>query len=198
MYIFFKRIIDIFVSLLGLIILSPLFVLVSFLIKVDSRGTVLFHQKRIGLNGKVFDIYKFRSMTMGAEKVGSGQYSYAGDPRVTKIGKIIRATSIDELPQFLNILKGEMSLIGPRPVLTYHPKSIDEYSENEKTRFKVRPGVTGWAQIHGRKTVDWSRRFELDRYYVENLSFLLDIKIFFMTIRNVVLMKDNVNTKETK
>ncbi|WP_438477777.1 sugar transferase [Streptococcus pluranimalium] len=198
MYIFFKRIIDIFVSLLGLIILFPLFVLVSFLIKVDSRGTVLFRQKRIGLNGKVFDIYKFRSMTMGAEKVGSGQYSYAGDPRVTKIGKIIRATSIDELPQFLNILKGEMSLIGPRPVLTYHPKSIDEYSENEKIRFKVRPGVTGWAQIHGRKTVDWSRRFELDRYYVENLSFLLDIKIFFMTIRNVVLMKDNVNTKETK
>lgn len=198
MYIFFKRIIDIFVSLLGLIILFPLFVLVSFLIKVDSRGTVLFRQKRIGLNGKVFDIYKFRSMTMGAEKVGSGQYSYAGDPRVTKIGKIIRATSIDELPQFLNILKGEMSLIGPRPVLTYHPKIIDEYSENEKIRFKVRPGVTGWAQIHGRKTVDWSSRFELDRYYVENLSFLLDIKIFFMTIRNVVLMKDNVNTKETK
>ncbi len=146
MYIFFKRIIDIFVSLLGLIILFPLFVLVSFLIKVDSRGTVLFRQKRIGLNGKVFDIYKFRSMTMGAEKVGSGQYSYAGDPRVTKIGKIIRATSIDELPQFLNILKGEMSLIGPRPVLTYHPKSIDEYSENEKIRFKVRPGVTGWLK----------------------------------------------------
>lgn len=198
MYKIVKRVCDVVISLVGLIILSPVFLVVSLLIKLDSPGTILFKQKRIGRNGDVFEIYKFRSMTIGAEQVGSGQYSYVGDPRVTRVGKVIRATSIDEFPQFVNILKGEMSLIGPRPVLTYHPKTIEEYSEEEKVRFEVRPGVTGWAQIHGRKTVNWSNRFKLDRYYVENLSFLIDLKIFLITIRNVILMKDNINTRETK
>ena len=116
-----KRFLDVTASFLGLVLLSPLLLAVSILIKIDSRGPVIFRQKRIGRNGKVFEIYKFRSMCVGAEKTGSGVYSGKGDARVTRIGKILRATSIDELPQLLNILKGEMSFVGPRPPLTYHP-----------------------------------------------------------------------------
>ena len=136
-------------------------------------------------------------MKVGAEKSGSGQYSFSNDPRVTKVGKIIRSTSIDELPQFINILKGDMSLIGPRPTLTYHPKEIQEYSKDERIRFDVRPGVTGWAQVNGRKNLDWSKRFALDKEYVQKMSFWFDLKIFVLTIKNVVLMKDNVNTNKT-
>ena len=123
-----KRFLDVTASFLGLVLLFPLLLTVSILIKIDSRGPVIFRQKSIGRNGKVFEIYKFRSMCPGAEGMGTGQYSFADDPRVTKVGKFIRATSIDELPQLFNILKGEMSFIGPRPPLTYHPWSVDEYT----------------------------------------------------------------------
>ena len=136
-------------------------------------------------------------MVVGAEQMGTGVYSKKGDARVTKVGKFIRATSIDELPQLLNILKGEMSFIGPRPVLTYHPWKYEEYTEEQKKRFLVRPGVTGWAQIHGRKQVEWDRRIKLDIEYVEKISFIMDLKIFFITIYKVIFMKDNVNTVVT-
>ena len=197
LYLHIKRILDIIFSFIGIIILSPIFLLVAIAIKIDSKGPVIFKQKRLGKDGKEFNIYKFRSMVVGAEKIGTGVYSKKGDSRVTKVGNFIRMTSIDELPQLVNILKGEMSFIGARPVLTYHPWKFEEYTKEQAKRFDVRPGITGWAQIHGRKDVEWHKRIELDIYYVEHISFWLDVKIFLKTIYNVILMKDNVNKEET-
>lgn len=192
-----KRFLDVTASFLGLVLLSPLLLAVSILIKIDSRGPVIFRQKRIGRNGKVFEIYKFRSMCVGAEKTGSGVYSGKGDVRVTRIGKILRATSIDELPQLLNILKGEMSFVGPRPPLTYHPWKYEEYTDFQKRMFEVRPGITGWAQVNGRKDVEWHKRIELNVWYVDHMSLLLDIKIMFMTAFKVLTNADNENSGAT-
>lgn len=192
-----KRFLDVTASFLGLVLLSPLLLAVSILIKIDSRGPVIFRQKRIGRNGKVFEIYKFRSMCVGAEKTGSGVYSGKGDARVTRIGKILRATSIDELPQLLNILKGEMSFVGPRPPLTYHPWKYEEYTDFQKRMFEVRPGITGWAQVNGRKDVEWHKRIELNIWYVDHMSLLLDIKIMFMTAFKVLTNADNENSGAT-
>lgn len=192
-----KRFLDVTASFLGLVLLSPLLLAVSILIKIDSRGPVIFRQKRIGRNGKVFEIYKFRSMCVGAEKTGSGVYSGKGDARVTRIGKILRATSIDELPQLLNILKGEMSFVGPRPPLTYHPWKYEEYTDFQKRMFEVRPGITGWAQVNGRKDVEWHKRIELNVWYVDHMSLLLDIKIMFMTAFKVLTNADNENSGTT-
>lgn len=192
-----KRFLDVTASFLGLVLLSPLLLAVSILIKIDSRGPVIFRQKRIGRNGKVFEIYKFRSMCVGAEKTGSGVYSGKGDARVTRIGKILRATSIDELPQLLNILNGEMSFVGPRPPLTYHPWKYEEYTDFQKRMFEVRPGITGWAQVNGRKDVEWHKRIELNVWYVDHMSLLLDIKIMFMTAFKVLTNADNENSGAT-
>ncbi len=205
---FFKRLIDIIISITGLILTAVIMLVVALAVKIESPGEVIFRQKRIGKNGKVFDIYKFRSMCKNAEKTGSGVYSDKNDSRVTKVGKFIRATSLDELPQLVNILKGDMSLIGPRPPLTYHPWPYEEYTEHQKKMFAVRPGITGWAQVHGRKQVEWHKRIELNVWYVEHVSFLLDLKILFMTVFKVftnadnenvgaTLQKDNVEEKET-
>lgn len=192
-----KRFLDVTASFLGLVLLSPLMLAVSILIKIDSRGPVIFRQTRIGRNGKVFEIYKFRSMCVGAEKTGSGVYSGKGDARVTRIGKFLRATSIDELPQLLNILKGEMSFVGPRPPLTYHPWKYEEYTDFQKRMFEVRPGITGWAQVNGRKDVEWHKRIELNVWYVDHMSLLLDIKIMFMTAFKVLTNADNENSGAT-
>lgn len=192
-----KRFLDVTASFLGLVLLSPLMLAVSILIKIDSRGPVIFRQTRIGRNGKVFEIYKFRSMCVGAEKTGSGFYSGKGDARVTRMGKILRATSIDELPQLLNILKGEMSFVGPRPPLTYHPWKYEEYTDFQKRMFEVRPGITGWAQVNGRKDVEWHKRIELNVWYVDHMSLLLDIKIMFMTAFKVLTNADNENSGAT-
>lgn len=194
---FFKRTIDVVLSFLGIVVLSPVYLITALLIKLESRGPVIFKQDRLGKNGVVYKIYKFRSMCVGAENTGSGVYSGKNDARVTRVGKIIRATSIDELPQFFNILKGDMSIIGPRPPLTYHPWPIEEYTDEQLKMFNVRPGVTGWAQINGRKDVEWHKRIDLNCWYVENVSFLLDFKIFFMTIFKVLTNQDNVNEGET-
>ena len=194
---FFKRFFDICIAVVALVVLSPILLLTAILIKLDSHGPVIFRQKRIGLKGKVFDILKFRSMVVNAEHTGSGVYSGKNDARVTRMGKIIRATSIDELPQLINILRGDMSLIGPRPPLTYHPWNWEEYTPEQKRMFDVRPGVTGWAQVHGRKDVEWHHRIELNVWYVDHCSFWLDLKIFFMTIFKVVVNADNENTGET-
>ncbi len=188
---FLKRFFDIIISFLGLIVLATPMLIVAIAIKVESKGSVIFKQERVGKNGKVYNMYKFRSMCTGAEQMEGGVYCTKGDKRVTKVGKFIRATSIDELPQFINILKGDMSLIGPRPVLTYYPKKWEEYTEEELRRFDVRPGVTGWAAVHGRKTNTVKARFEYDNYYVEHLSFGLDFKIFFMTIKSVFTNEGN-------
>lgn len=197
MYRFFKRFFDILISFTGLVVLLPVILLTALAVKIESRGPVIFKQDRLGKGGKVFKIYKFRSMCVGAEHTGSGVYSGKGDARVTKVGKFIRATSIDELPQLFNILKGDMSLIGPRPPLTYHPWTVDKYTESQFRMFFVRPGLTGWAQINGRKDVEWHKRIELNCWYTENLSFWLDLKIFFVSIFKVFTNADNENTKET-
>ena len=192
-----KRIIDIVIALLVLIIGAIPMLIIALIIKLDSPGPAIFKQDRLGRGGKVFKFFKFRSMRLNAEHTGSGVYSGKGDPRVTKIGKILRATSLDELPQFINILKGEMSLIGPRPPLTYHPWPIEEYTKEQRRMFDVRPGMTGWAQVNGRKDVEWHRRIELNVWYVDHVSFGLDIKIFFMTIFKIVTNADNENTGAT-
>ena len=194
---FFKRFFDIVISLLVLVVLSPVFLITAVAIKLNSKGPVIFKQRRLGFGGKEFDIYKFRSMVQNAEHTGSGVYSGKDDARVTAVGRIIRATSIDELPQALNMLKGDMSLIGPRPPLTYHPWPINEYTAEQKRMFDVRPGITGWAQVHGRKDVEWHKRIELNVWYVDHVSLLLDMKIFFMTIFKVATNADNQNIGET-
>ena len=194
---FFKRLIDIMLSLLLLIGLSLILIFIVFAIKIDSKGPVIFKQERIGKDGKVFKIYKFRSMYVGAENKGSGEYSGKNDTRVTKVGRILRATSLDELPQTINILKGDMSFIGPRPPLTYHPWLYDEYTETQRRMFEMRPGVTGWAQIHGRKEVEWHKRIELNIWYIDHVSLWLDLKIFFMTIGKVFTNVNNENIGET-
>ena len=193
----FKRGTDFLLSLTGLMALSPLLLLIAILIKLESRGPVIFRQKRLGLHGVPFEIYKFRSMCVGAEKQGTGVYSFKGDSRITRVGRIIRATSIDELPQLVSILKGDMALIGPRPALTYHQWPFEQYTEHQKRMFDVRPGVTGWAQVNGRKEVPWPERIELNIEYVDRLSFAFDVKIFFMTIFKVFTMADNNNVSQT-
>lgn len=197
MYKIFKRVCDIVVSLLGLIILSPVMILVAAAIKIESPGPVLFKQTRLGKGAKEFQIYKFRSMCQGAEQMGTGQYSFAGDSRITKVGRFIRATSIDELPQFINILKGEMSLVGFRPPLTYHPWKLEEYTEHQLRMFEVQPGITGWAQVHGRKHTEWHERIDLNIYYVDHMSLWLDIKILFLTVFKVLKNEDNENVTVT-
>lgn len=192
-----KRAIDVVLAFVALVVLSPIMLVTAAAVKLDSKGPVLFRQKRLGLHGEEFTMYKFRSMTDGAEHTGSGVYSEQGDPRVTKVGRVIRATSIDELPQLINILKGDMSIVGPRPPLTYHPWPIDEYTEAQRHMFDVRPGVTGWAQVNGRKGVEWHKRIEMNVWYTEHASFLLDVKIVFMTVFKVLTNADNVNEGAT-
>lgn len=194
---FIKRAIDTVIALLMLIILSPLLLITAAAIKLDSKEPIIFKQKRIGFHGKEFFILKFRSMAVNSEHIGSGVYSENGDPRVTKVGKFLRATSIDELPQLWNIIRGDMAIVGPRPPLTYHPWRINEYTEEQFHMFDVRPGITGWAQVHGRKCVEWHERIKMNVWYTRNVSLALDIKILFMTVFKVLRNEDNVNVGST-
>lgn len=194
---FFKRFLDVVLSLMGLVVLAIPMLIVAVIIKIDSPGPVVFKQERLGRNGKIYWMYKFRSMKSGAEHTGSGVYSGKGDDRVTKVGRFLRASSIDELPQLLNVLCGDMSLIGFRSPLTYHPWPWEEYTDEQRKMFTVRPGITGWAQVNGRRTVEWNHRIELNVWYAENVSFWLDVKIMFMTVFKVLGNKDNLNTEAT-
>ena len=190
-----KPVLDAAVSFLAFLVLILPMLIIGILIKLDSPGPVLFKQKRLGRGGHEFVIYKFRTMCVNAEK--DGVYCEKGDSRVTGVGRALRATSLDELPQLWNVLKGDMSFIGPRPPLTYHPWPIEEYTEAQRRMFDVRPGITGWAQVHGRKDVEWHKRIEMNVWYTEHVSFLLDMKIFFMTIGKVFTNADNENKGET-
>ena len=192
---FFKRFMDIIVSLIAIIVLALPMGIIALLVKLQDGGPAIFRQERLGKGGKSFYILKFRTMIIDAEK--GGVYSDNKDPRVTKIGNILRKTSLDELPQFFNILRGDMSFIGPRPPLTYHPWPITEYTEEQFKMFNVRPGITGWAQVNGRKAVEWNKRIELNVWYVENVSLWLDIKILFMTVFKVLSNADNENIGAT-
>lgn len=192
-----KRTIDFCISLVMLIIISPLLLIIAIIVKLDSKGPAVFVQERLTLGGRVFKMYKFRTMVVNAEKIGTGAYSFDHDPRITKAGNILRKLSLDELLQLVNIVKGDMAFIGPRPILTYHPCKYEEYSEEEKTVFTVRPGISGWAQVNGRNSVDWEERFKLNEWYVQHVSLWLDIKIVFMTIAQVFSRKEIVIQGET-
>lgn len=194
---FVKRAFDIILAMIILGVFAIPLLVVSIMIKIESRGSIIFKQERIGLHGNVFTIYKFRSMCVGAEKIGTGVYSEKGDSRVTKVGRFLRASSVDELPQIINILKGDMSFIGPRPPLVYHPWTIDEYTDEQRRMFDVRPGITGWAQVNGRKAVEWNKRIELNVWYVDHVSLWLDVKIFFLTFLKVLINADNENQGAT-
>ena len=183
MYKNIKRLMDIILSIIGIVICAIPMLIVAVIIKLDSPGPVFFRQARLGLHGKEFKILKFRSMCVNAEFTGSGVYSGKSDSRVTRVGKIIRATSIDEIPQLFNVLAGSMSFIGPRPPLTYHPWPIEEYTEEQRKMFEVRPGITGWAQVNGyRGNTSIRKRIDCDLYYIENWTVGLDIKILFLTV----------------
>ena len=187
-YKFSKRTLDIICSTLGLIILSPVLLIVAILIKLESKGPVIFSQKRVGLNGDEFKMYKFRSMVQNAEELKeklSKQNEMSGpmfkmkdDPRVTKVGKFIRKTSIDEIPQLINVLKGEMSLVGPRPSL---PKEVSKFEPWMLDRLSVKPGLTCYWQVSGRNNIDFIEWMKLDLQYVEDRNFLLDLKLIFKT-----------------
>ncbi len=182
-----KRVLDFLISLFALIILSPLFLIVSVGVLISDGSPVFFRQKRVGKNNELFEIYKFRTMKRGTENVASNDLSDA-DVKITRLGKILRATSIDELPQLLNILNGSMSLIGPRPLIPEETR-IRELREKYNV-YSVRPGITGWAQVNGRDNVSAEKKALLDKEYVEKQSLMLDIKIFFMTIHQVLCRKD--------
>ena len=194
---YLKRISDIVFSALGLLLLSPLYLLIAILVRCTSKGPVIFRQERLGRDMKVFRICKFRTMADNSEHTGSGVYSDRNDSRITKIGRVLRATSLDELPQLWNILRGDMSFIGPRPPLTYHPWTIDRYSEEQLRMFRVRPGITGWAQVHGRRELEWHERLRLNVWYADHVSFALDLQIIFLTVGVLFTGKGNENNGAT-
>lgn len=195
MYFKIKRVCDLVLAIFMLLVLFPIMLLVAMSIKISSRGKVIFVQQRVGKDGKHFGIYKFRTMVENAEKMGTGLDSYENDFRVTKVGKFLRNTSLDELPQLFNIIKGDMSFVGPRPPVTYHPYVYDEYPAKGKKRFLVKPGVTGYAQINGRNELSWDEKFVYDEYYIDNVSFSLDLKIFMLTVLKVVKMEGSYDKK---
>ncbi|MCT4629147.1 sugar transferase [Winogradskyella sp.] len=181
---FFKRLIDFAIALVGLLILSPIIITIIVLLAIANNGKPFFYQTRTGKNGKVFTIIKLKTMNDKKDAEGNLLPDHV---RITKVGDICRRYSLDEIPQLFNMLKGDMSLIGPRPLL---PKYLPRYTKEQFRRHNVTPGITGWAQVNGRNAISWEEKFKLDTYYVDNQSFMLDFKIFFKTIQNVVAKKD--------
>lgn len=183
---FFKRLIDIVVSVVFILCFWWLYIVLALLIRIKLGGPVLFKQDRPGLNGKIFTMYKFRSMTDGRDKNGK---LLSDSERLTSFGRVLRATSLDEIPEFFNVLKGDMSLVGPRPLLVEY---LPRYNEFQARRHEVKPGITGWAQINGRNAISWEDKFKYDVEYVVNQSFLMDLKILFLTVKKVVV-RENIN-----
>lgn len=190
MYKYIKRGMDFAVAFVALLVLSPLMLIVSILIKLNRDGPVLFKQKRPGINGKIFTVYKFRTMTVKTHDENGRELS--DFERMSKIGNLLRKTSIDELPQFINILKGDMSFIGPRPLLTEY---LELYTPEQMRRHEVRPGISGWAQVNGRNTITWEEKFSYDVEYVDKMSLKMDIYILIKTVLNV-LKQDGINSGE--
>ena len=182
---FFKRIIDFTIVFIALLIIWPILLIITIWLHFANKGAgAFFTQERPGKDGKIFKVIKFKSMTDERDENGK---LLPNEQRLTKIGSIIRKTSIDELPQLINVLKGDMALIGPRPLL---PRYLELYSKEQMRRHEVRPGITGWAQVNGRNAITWTKKFELDVWYVDHCSLWLDIKIIFMTVKNVLQRKD--------
>ena len=172
------RLIDIAASAVALVLMAPLLALAVLAIRLESRGRAIYRQRRAGKDGKAFDVFKLRTMVDGAEHIGAGLAVNVNDSRITRVGAFLRRTSLDELPNLLNVLRGEMSLIGPRPTL---PVQVEQYSERQRRRLAVKPGITGWAQVNGRASLPWAERIELDLYYVEHRSLALDLRILART-----------------
>lgn len=190
---FFKRVLDFTLSLMAIIVLSPVFLIVAFLVKTKLGSPVLFTQERPGFNEKVFKMYKFRTMTDERDENGN---LLPDDVRLTSFGKKLRSTSLDELPELFNILKGDMSIVGPRPLLVSY---LPWYTEREKLRHTVRPGLTGWAQVNGRNYLGWDKRLSHDIEYVEKINFVFDIKIIYLTVMKVLKSEDiSVNTNSVE
>jgi len=173
-----NRAVDVVVAGIGLVLTSPLVGLAALATKLEDRGPALYRQTRVGKDGEDFELLKLRTMVVGAERMGKGFAVDHGDPRITRAGKLLRRTSIDELPQLWNVLRGDMSVIGPRPTLRYQ---VEQYDENQRRRLDVKPGLTGWAQVHGRASLPWADRIELDLWYVEHRSPRMDLEILLRT-----------------
>lgn len=196
---FLKRLFDIVSSLVAIILLTPLWIIVSVLIKCDSKGPVFFRQGRRTKGGRVFEMLKFRSMVVDAEKQGAGLFNYKDDPRVTKMGRFLRDSSIDELPQLFNILKGDMSVVGPRPCVTYELGDFDTLNKRYKKRFEMKAGLTGYAQVKGRNDISWDDKVGFDNEYIDLYSkygVLIDIKILFESVLKVFKKENIYENKE--
>ena len=173
------RALDLLIAALALVVLSPLLAIAALAIKLGSRGPVLYRQRRVGLGGEEFEMLKLRTMVQGSDPVGVGTVVTREDPRVTAAGRVLRRTSLDEIPNLVNVLRGEMAIVGPRPTI---PAQVDDYTERQRRRHDVRPGITGWAQVQGRAGIPWEERIELDLDYVENRSTMLDLRILARTV----------------
>ena len=185
---FFKRLIDFILSLIALIILSPILLILAILVRIKLGSPIIFKQKRPGLNEKIFTLYKFRTMTDAKDEHGN---LLPDEIRLTKFGKLLRSTSLDELPELFNILKGDMAIVGPRPLLVRY---LPLYNDHQKHRHDVRPGFTGWAQCNGRNAISWEATFDLDVYYTKHISLFLDLKIILKTVK-VVLFREGISSK---
>ena len=175
-----SRALDVVLTAVLLVVAAPLLALAALAIRLESRGPVFYRQRRVGRSGRPFELWKLRTMVPGAESMGAGVYVLEGDPRITRVGRLLRRFSFDELPNLLNVLKGEMALVGPRPTVQ---EQVDRYTERQLRRLEVKPGITGWAQINGRTSLPWPERIELDVWYVEHRSLRLDLRILARTAR---------------
>jgi lipopolysaccharide/colanic/teichoic acid biosynthesis glycosyltransferase len=173
-----KRALDVAGASVGLLVSAPFLAAAAAAVKLEDRGPVLYRQRRVGKGGSEFDLLKLRTMVVGAERLGAGYALDEGDPRITRAGRVLRRLSVDELPQLWNVVRGDMSLVGPRPTLAYQ---VERYTERQRRRLEVKPGITGWAQINGRASLPWSERIELDVWYVEHRSLWLDLRILART-----------------
>ena len=178
-----SRALDLLVASLALALASPLLALAAILIKLESRGPVFYRQRRVGRGGEPFELWKLRTMVPGAESMGAGIYVVEGDPRITRTGRLLRRFSLDELPNLINVLRGEMAIVGPRPTVQ---GQVDRYTDRQRRRLEVKPGITGWAQVNGRTSLPWPERIELDVWYVEHRSIGLDVRILGRTARLLI------------
>jgi lipopolysaccharide/colanic/teichoic acid biosynthesis glycosyltransferase len=172
------RALDLVLAALMLALAAPLILLAAIAIRLESRGPVVFRQRRVGLDGRPLDLWKLRTMVAGAEAMGAGIYVLEGDPRITRAGRLLRRYSLDELPNLVNVLRGEMAIVGPRPTVQ---EQVDRYTDRQRRRLEVKPGITGWAQVNGRASLPWPERIELDVWYVDNRSLALDVRILLRT-----------------
>lgn len=199
MYFKVRRVMDTIIALAMLLVLSPLLLALAIWVKLDSKGPIIFKQKRIGKDGTPYNMYKFRSMVQNAQNIGTGVFSFAGDPRITRAGAFLRKTSLDELPQLWNIVKGDMAFVGPRSPVVGHFPEYDDLKDEYKKRFSVLPGITGLAQCVGRNDLPWDEKATLDNQYIDNVKrygIIFDIKIWFMTFKRVFSMSSVEETVE--